>query len=194
MLKTFYHGTVTAFLPEIEKGGLRITAKHAWKIHFEHFGELVAPNDGEPDIPGVYVTKDKHHAIAYAQTRADYFQRDPGKCFAFFEFPANRENGDYLFLSKDADAPVKHTHPVLLTLSIDTTAVKLEKDPNDTDYGLVCRHTIPASAISKVEILSDDYDKRAMTKGVREKISVEAYKTVFGNNSALAKTWMEIVK
>lgn len=185
MLKTYYHGTVTAFLPEIEKQGLRPTAKHTWKIHFDRVGELQSPDDGMPIVEGVYMTADRHHAEAYAQTRADYFQRKPGSCFAFFQFPENKKLGDYLYLSKDADAPVLHTHPVLLILSIDSS--KLEPDENDSNYGLVCREPLPPSVITDVVSLTDDYDTHQYTKAYRNRIRGAAYSSLFGDNASLAK-------
>jgi hypothetical protein len=176
-LKTFYHGTVAAFLPQIQREGLRPEAKHAWKVHFEHYGELRPPSDGMGDgRPGVFVTLDKSHAIAYAQTRADYFQRNPGECFPFF----SEKPDEYLFLSKDADAPILTTLPALLTLSIDTEKIKLSVDPDDTAHAMVTHAPIPKSAIIKVEKLEPKYDPKRYTSAVRRRIEDEAFTKAFG--------------
>lgn len=184
-INTYYHGTVSAFLPEIKKNGLRPEAQHTWRIHFDHSGELISPSEGMPILTGVYVTPDRHHAEAYAQTRADYFQRKPGECFSFFEFPENIKQGDYLFISKDEDAPVLHTHPILLTVQLDSDT--LERDPNDTEFGLVHCTPVPLSAITHIEALQDKYDPRKYTKAYRKSVSDAAYTSIFGNDADLAK-------
>ena len=181
-MSTFYHGTVTAFLPEIKKYGLRPEQKHAWKIRFQHFGQLQAPEDGAiQPTPAVFVTRSRTHAIAYAETRADYFRRNPDSCFQFFEFPKNVKQGNYLFLSKDHNAPVIQTHPELLTLELDSTSYNLQEDPNDPEMGLETIMSIPPSAITRFEQLKDAYLTQEFDQTERQRVrdgAIEAIKKI----------------
>lgn len=178
----YYHGTVQTFLPGIKKDGLKIEAAHAWKIHFSKYGEMT-PNPDKGS--GVYVTKSKDHAQAYAQTRADYFGRNPGECFEMFETADDKKKGYYLFLSKDKDAPVLHTVPILLTLDIDTSTIPLEADPEDSEYGLICHRTIPASSIVEISKLPKLYDDSAFDKNKRKAITDAGEKAMFGADADL---------
>lgn len=153
--KTFYHGTVAAFLPDIKKHGLQPTDKHTWKVHFDHgSGELEAPNSGPGYGPAVYLTDARAHAIEYAQTRADYFQRKPGSCFAF----TSADPDAILFLSKDLDASVIHTMPILLTVTMAEVAARhLSIDENDLPASFYSLAGISTSAITKIERLPSTY-------------------------------------
>lgn len=152
-IKTYYHGTVAAFLPAIKREGLKPDMKHAWKIHFDHYGDLRPPNDQKHD-PAVFLSTTQKHATAYAQTRADYFQRKPGECFAMYgSTPA-----DYLYLNKDDDAPVLHTVPALVVVQLDSTKFTLENDPEDWTSAVMSFKPIPPSAIIHIEHLSPKFN------------------------------------
>lgn len=179
-LKTYYHGTVQAFLADIKKRGLIPMASHSWKIRFDHEGEMI-PN---PDVgSGVYLTDKKEHAERYAQTRADYFQRNPGECFEMYGpmygVPDSKDSG--VFLSKNETAPVLHTVPLLLTLELDSSKFHLQEDPEDRDNGsYVCQLPIPASAISEITKLPAKYSTDTFDKKRRQKVIAHEMDAMFG--------------
>jgi hypothetical protein len=181
-LKTYYHGTVQAFLGDIKKNGLRPMASHSWKIRFSHYGGLVK----NPDIGfGVYLAKQRVHAEEYAQTRADYFQRNPGECFEMYETEEQKKEGDYLFLSKDRTAPVLHTMPVLITLDLDPEKYDLQEDPEDTSYSLISHKAIPVSAITKITKLPVKYDTSKFDKKHRKDVVAAATSAMLGGSEDL---------
>lgn len=168
LMSTFYHGTVATFVPQIKREGLRPDARHAWKVHFDHFDELIPPTPNTE--PGVYVTTSKEHAIAYAQTRADYFQRKPGECFEFYQEIHDKADR-FLFLSKDLDAPVVlHTIPVLVTLNFDPVDYPLEHDYDDDEHAFICHTPLPPTVVSEVQKLEPKYNSSPFSKAVRAKM------------------------
>jgi len=170
MITTFYHGTVAAFLPQIKKEGLKPEAKHAWKIRFDPDGDGAHMVTPDPVDPGVYLTKSKSHAEAYAQTRADYFERKPGECFMMYG--SSVEQG-LLFLSKDPDAPVLHTTPVLLTVEFDDDDIPTEIDIEDF-RAVIVHKPLPPTTIKQADVLDRKYDSTKFTAAVRKKLVVKA--------------------
>lgn len=119
--KRIYHGTVSTWLPDILRYGLKYTPANAWQMHM--LGTDYIP--AESDTPGYIYLGDLNKAKEYAWLKARYLQTEP--CLpvknALFAFP----------LVKLCNAPViKGAKPVILSIPIDVIdRMLIEQDPGD---------------------------------------------------------------
>jgi hypothetical protein len=114
-----YHGTVAAYLPEIQSEGLKPSKGNAWRITLDDGSRL---RDREK-VTAVFLTPSKSHAIQYAQTKAKYLSVAPGDGFEMYGSPME--------FWKDKGAQQLQTAPVLLTVDVPEDLKHIRRDPQD---------------------------------------------------------------
>lgn len=139
-----YHGTVDAYLPSIEKSGLKVVPKNRFKAERSlFFATLPMPLE-----PGIYVTTNKLAAENFALMRA-----------LWLSVPLN-ETVDVtiapLPLFKREGEVIEHAKPIVLKLQLGktlTASLKIDDKSGSSDakpYAFWTPKTIPPSCIKKV--------------------------------------------
>lgn len=77
-MKTYYHGTVSAFAPAIAKEGLRFVESNMWDATKP--GGTWNPKNKDPH-GFVHMTPDAKYAAEYAEAKARFYQTVPGERF-----------------------------------------------------------------------------------------------------------------
>lgn len=140
-----YHGTVEAFLPSIERGGLKYTPEHSFEG--AHYADPEFGLEPEPMRMkrGVYVTTNEQTAIAFAQYKAVWLCAPAGLVM----MGEKGDNSFHIFKMKDEGKPI-FTKPVVLTLDLPED-IKLEPDEDSgRDEMFWLPEAIPPSAIKAI--------------------------------------------
>ncbi len=132
----YYHGTTKAWLPSILKEGLKPVAANAWMVKSTLTG--IDLRKDEP-LGWVYLTTKASWAKMMAKAKVDYLAEKPG------------EESKFFYQTKELDAPVIHTSPVVLKVDLPEGYSLTRDDRNSEAPSFKYHGSIPASCITVLE-------------------------------------------
>ena len=132
----YYHGTTKAWLPSILKDGLKPVAANAWMVKSSLTGIDLREDE---ELGWVYITTEKRRAEQFANAKVEYLSQKPGQeSSVFYEI-------------KDKGAPIIHTSPVVLKVSLPEGYHLIRDVRDDETISFKYHGSIPASCITVVE-------------------------------------------
>jgi hypothetical protein len=143
----YYHGTVEAYLPSIEKEGLKTIPAHRYHARGFHMG--FGLEDGlMPIRSGVYVVDSKRWAKKFAQYKAAWLASPPGLVVT-----GDKPDSQTFHLYKVVASQLIQTTPVVLTLDLSDSIVRNLNPDNDgdSDHMFWYPGVIPPTAIQSVD-------------------------------------------
>lgn len=109
-MKTLYHGTVTTWLPEIMREGLKPVSSHRW--NFVSPAQSVTFASVERGTKHVYLAQYKSDAEWFAKFRASYLKTEPGHHIK------NPDEGFLTPIVKTEGEYIPAASPALLSVSL----------------------------------------------------------------------------
>ncbi len=147
-MKTYYHGTVSLYLPSIEKDGLHVVGSNRYRA-FGLDPIFHLPTRKMPLRDGVYVTDKKEWAIKFAQYKAVWLQALPG-----IVAMGERDDDQSFGLLKIGKSKPIRTDPILLTLELPediARSLKVDREAGESIGAMWYPGTIAPRYIASIE-------------------------------------------
>lgn len=148
MHRTYYHGTVDTFVPDILRNGLQPQPDKMWQVTIYSIVGRFQPDDTFRE-PAIYCTPVKAEAKRYATNKAHYYQTEANNRFKWV--PPGPDWGPTVAEKGNDSKYLPNCKPVILKITLPTKLASLFEQDEKADDAYLCTCTIPAKYI---EVLS----------------------------------------